>query len=114
MITVQETTVWAGNCTNHKYILSDNRMTMYGYIKSGDRLPTMFKKPIGFSATARKFVVLVRTKDVDPDSRSWTVTGSKGNIYNVTRREGVFHCTCPGSTYRGQCKHIEQFSNEKD
>lgn len=113
MITVQETTVWGGNAVNHKYILSDDRMTMYGYIKNGDRLPTLFKKPIGFGAQGRSFTVLVRTKDVDPDTQVWNVKGSKGNIYNVTRRDGVYRCTCPASTFRGHCKHIDQI-NEKD
>lgn len=114
MITVRETTKWDSNVPNHRYILSDDRMMMFGYIKCGDRLPTLFNKPMSFSAKGRSFTVLVRTKDVEPDFSSWTVTGSKGDIYNVTRRDGVYRCTCPAATFRGQCKHIAQFSNEKE
>lgn len=107
MITVQETTIWSDPTPNHKYILSDDRMFAYGYIKVGQELPHIFNQPIGFNARGRKFVVLTRTKDVDQSVKSWTVQGSTGNSYTVSMREGEYSCTCPAAMYRHkECKHI--------
>lgn len=107
MITVQETTVWSSKVPNHKYILSDDRRTMFGYIKVGSRLPTMFAKPMSFDAAGRKFHVLVQTSDVNSDVEVWNVDGSNGNKYTVTRRGSQYRCTCPRAVFRGEeCKHI--------
>lgn len=115
MITVQEVTEWSDNTPNHKYILSDNRMKAYGYIKQGTDVPELFKVPMAFNASRRKFVVLVRTKDVEVDtSRTWKITGSRGDIYNVSLLDGKYTCTCPSATFRGQlCKHIKQIQEEQ-
>ena len=45
-------------------------------------------------------------------SKSWTVEGSKGNIYTVTERDGQLSCTCPGYGWRRKCRHIES-TNKK-
>jgi hypothetical protein len=33
------------------------------------------------------------------------VQGSKGKTYEVT---GNYRCTCPGFTFRGRCRHLEE------
>ena len=33
------------------------------------------------------------------------VKGSKGQEYVVTNANGLWHCTCPGFTFRRSCKH---------
>lgn len=33
------------------------------------------------------------------------VQGSKGNTYIVTKEAGKITCTCPGFTFRSNCKH---------
>lgn len=63
MITVQEVTKWNGNTPNHKYILSNERTKAYGYIKCGDRLPTLFSTPYKFDVRNRKFTILLKTGD---------------------------------------------------
>jgi hypothetical protein len=112
MITVQELTEWVGNFPNHKYILSDDRRLMYGYVRCGDAYPTLFDPPIGFDASGRKFKVLVRTKDiVDANIKTWTVDGSKGAKYTVTLEGGDYSCGCPAAAFRkGPCKHIQQIA----
>lgn len=108
MITVQETTVWDGDFPNHKYILSDNASVAYGYIKLGDKYPTLFSKPLKMDWARRKYVVLLRTKDFDPNTRVWKIQGSKGHIHMVTLEDGVYKCSCPAALYRGgYCKHIQ-------
>lgn len=109
MITVQETTVWSVPCPNHKYILSDDRRSMYGYIRVGDKYPTIFTNKMSFDAKGRTFVVLVRTKDIpESDTRIWNIKGSKDNVYTVSLKEGTYSCTCPAHSFRRMiCKHIE-------
>lgn len=107
MLTVLETTVWSTPTPNHKYIVSDDMRTMFGYIKVGDRLPTLFSKPMSFDIRGRKFVRLVQTTDVSSETSTWHITGSRGDKYTITRRNGKYKCTCPVFTYRAQeCKHI--------
>jgi len=36
----------------------------------------------------------------------WPIEGSKGNSYEVELHEKGFDCSCPGFTYRGECKHV--------
>ena len=39
------------------------------------------------------------------------VQGSKGNEYTVVKEYGKSTCTCPGFTFRGQCKHLLELVN---
>ena len=36
-----------------------------------------------------------------------SVKGSKGNEYQVDTDKGT--CSCPGYTYRGNCKHVKEY-----
>lgn len=44
----------------------------------------------------------------DVNDRTWTVPGSKDNLYTVTRQAGNFKCTCPGFQFRHNCRHITE------
>ena len=44
---------------------------------------------------------------------SWSVKGSKGNIYTVKLSQGTYSCTCPGFGFRRKCRHITEIKNEK-
>jgi hypothetical protein len=39
---------------------------------------------------------------------TFTVTGSTGHTYTITRRENALMCNCPAGKFRGTCKHINQ------
>lgn len=40
------------------------------------------------------------------------IAGSRGAEYEVTVGPGKKSCTCPGFTFRGKCKHVEQVEKE--
>lgn len=46
-------------------------------------------------------------KSYDNKSKTKQVTGSKGNVYTVTKNGNKYSCTCPGFTYRRACKHLK-------
>lgn len=64
---------------------------------------TTFKLPMKrFSKTGRKFKKIgERSEELASDTVE--VQGSNGKVYYVT--EGK--CSCPGFTFRGNCKHIQ-------
>jgi hypothetical protein len=102
---VQETTVWdSPSAPNHIYFVNDSMSKMTAYIRHGTKDKFTFKKPIGFDRRGRTFTVL---QSIDDESESIKVAGSKGAVYNLTRANGQWQCSCPGHTYRGTCKHLE-------
>ena len=44
-----------------------------------------------------------------PD-REWSVIGSKGDTYLVTRTSNGWSCTCAGFGYRRKCSHIDEIA----
>ena len=45
-------------------------------------------------------------------SETYTITGSRGDKYTVTNRNGNFSCNCPAGKFRGYCKHSTQVQKE--
>jgi hypothetical protein len=75
--------------------------------------------PNGFSIIHKKNIVWIQdlagkqaTVKIDPDYRQWTVKGSTGKEYLVIRQKGQYNCTCPGFTYRKNCRHIAEVGSE--
>jgi len=75
--------------------------------------------PNGFSIIHKKNIVWIRdakgskaTVKLDSDYRQWTVKGSKGSEYLVIRQKGSYTCSCPGYTFRKNCRHIQEVGNE--
>lgn len=99
----KETTAWA--TPNHTYLLDGNNLI--AYIKENETEPFYFKNPIkGFSRSGRKFLELTDNPfEVKVSSSLREVKGSKGDSYFVNDIEHT--CTCPGFTFRGNCKHVE-------
>lgn len=58
-------------------------------------------------------LVTGKLKKVDTDVKVWTIKGSKGNSYTVTRNASKWDCTCPGFTFRKNCKHVSELSGVK-
>ena len=114
----QEVTEWADNASavNHTYYMKDDKSFMVGYIKAGTKSLFKFKKPIQIDTRGRKFVELKNKKTESDDTyfgkkeepkNAIKVQGSNGKIYLIEKIAGKYTCTCPGYTFRGKCKHVE-------
>lgn len=44
--------------------------------------------------------------------RVWSVKGSKGDNYTVSRKGNIWTCTCQGFEFRKTCKHVNQIKQE--
>jgi len=112
MEAVKEITVWADGKTavNHTYLLDGDKLV--AYIRYGTTEPFWFKNSIkGFSRSGRKFekvsdAMFNMSMNVLTPSNIKEVTGSKGQTYLVDVDENT--CTCPGYTFRGDCKHVKE------
>lgn len=100
---------------NHIYFVTDNRERMVGYVREGHE-PFRFKTPLPFYAKGRKFVEVKNTYGFTVDNEpaeetrgvTYTVAGSKANVYTVSNDSGAWTCTCPASKWqRGDCKHVK-------
>jgi hypothetical protein len=110
----KETTEWA--TPNHIYLLSTDKSKAYGYIKRGTDVAVTFKKPYNFDQRGRKFVEVQELGEIDLDevkSEKWEFTGSRGNTYIVQKIDNMLKCSCPGYTFRGDCKHVKQVEEQK-
>jgi hypothetical protein len=56
---------------------------------------------------AQTFQVTRAPKPVDEPEQVFSVTGSKGDPYIVTKKRGQWFCTCSGFGFRGKCRHVE-------
>lgn len=104
----RETTAW--DTPNHVYLLSTDKSKMYGYIKRNTDDAVTFKKPYRFDVRGRTFVEVKELGEIDLDlvkTETWKFTGSKGNEYVVQKIDNMLKCSCPGYTFRGECKHVK-------
>jgi hypothetical protein len=107
---------WTSPTPNHIYLLSTDKSKMYGYIKAGTEEVTVMKSSYRFDARRRTFQEVRELGEIDLDqvkSEKWEFTGSKGDTYVVQKIDNMLQCTCPGFTFRGDCKHIKSVENQK-
>ena len=107
-----ETTDYRDAVPNGIYLLDDSKSKMYAFKACGAETIKVFKNPIRIDVRGRKFVInpvqfKTRLQEEEPEGRSWTVKGSRGDEYKITENGGDFQCTCSGFRFRGACKHIE-------
>ena len=112
MIIAKEVTVWneTFDC-NHLYLFNDAMTKVYAYVRNRDKSFYKFKNPLEIDTKGRRFEVLERITEDDPDRV--VVRGSKGDIYYVTKDNGLYKCTCTGFKYHGSCKHAEKVKNDE-
>ncbi len=107
MEALRETT--GGQFPAHTYLLDGT--TLVAYIKVNTTEPFYFSKGIkGFDKRGRQFekvnTNLFEASENAAENALVEVKGSKGNTYYVNIQEAT--CSCPGFTFRGNCKHIEE------
>ena len=111
----QETTEWKDGGVNHIYLLSANKTKMHAYIKHGTKSVIEFKSPISIDARGRKFKEIPNTfkykiaEEVSTNP-TWTVVGSKGDVYTIEQVGNRYTCTCAGFQFRHKCSHIDKVS----
>jgi hypothetical protein len=97
---LQEITDWGKyNVTNGVYHVNSAGQL----VQHNDKV---FKNPIKqFSKARRKFTKIgERPEELAPDVK--VVKGSNGKTYTI--EDGK--CSCPGYTFRGNCKHLKEFA----
>lgn len=95
---LQEVTDWGKyNVTNGVYhVNSAGQLVQHN--------DTVFKNPIKqFSKSRRKFTKIGERPE-ELASGVITVQGSNGKVYTI--EDGK--CSCPGYTFRGNCKHVKE------
>jgi hypothetical protein len=107
-----ETTDYKDKVPNGIYLLDDSKAKMYAFRPRGTGDIKVFRNPIRIDVRGRKFVVnpvqfATGVKEPEPEGRTWTVKGSKGDVYKVTDANGLLSCTCSGFKFRGDCKHAK-------
>ena len=110
MEAVRETTVWTGvdyRTPNHDYLLDGD--TVVAYRPWGTAEIRVLKGKIKIDRRGRKFERLEPNPFKIPENAAENATvevkGSKGAVYRVDVEAKT--CTCPGFTFRGNCKHVE-------
>ena len=106
-----ETTDYKDPVPNGIYLLDDSKTKMYAFKPATGGIKT-FKNFIRIDVRGRKFVVnpvqfKTKLKEDEPEGRTWTVKGSKGDEYKITDVNGNLSCTCSGFRFRGDCKHVK-------
>jgi hypothetical protein len=58
-----------------------------------------------------KYITGGSGRAVKSDIKTFTVKGSKGEVYTVTQTGTRWNCSCVGFQFRRQCKHIKEKQN---
>ena len=101
---LQEITDWGTLSINNGIYHIDSSGNLVAYQPSKDAKLKTFTNPLkAFSKARRKFVKIGEVEEQLADDVI-IVQGSNGNTYTI--QDG--RCSCPGYTYRGNCKHVKQ------
>ena len=108
-----ETTDYRDAIKNGVYLLDDSKSKMYAFRSPVTNSIKVFRNPIRMDTRGRKFMVNpvqfpTQVAEPEPEGRVWTVTGSKGDSYQVNEVRGNWSCTCSGFRFRGECKHVKE------
>lgn len=110
MEALREVTVWKESYQpNHDYLLDGDRVVAYRPWGTGP-IQTLSGK-LKIDRRGRKFVKLdpnpfAGLEQQKKEPMVVEVQGSKGQVYRVNVEERS--CTCPGFTFRGDCKHVKE------
>ena len=60
-----------------------------------------------FSKARRKFEKIGSYPEITNEPHVKLIEGSNGNTYSLDTEKGT--CSCPGYTYKGNCKHVKEY-----
>ena len=104
---LQEVTDWGKFKVNNGIYHINGAGSLVAYQVNVDAKLQVLKSPSKqFSKSRRKFKKIGAYPEVHNDPKVLIVKGSKGNEYQIDTDKGT--CTCPGYTYRGNCKHVKE------
>ena len=113
MEALREITEWTGvayRTPNHDYLLDGDTVVAYRPWGTGEIIRGSGKLKI--DRRGRKFIKLDPNPFAKLDSKKESmvieIKGSKGNSYFVDPE--AKSCTCPGFTFRGDCKHVKELA----
>lgn len=102
-----ETTDWGKYKVNNGMYHVNGAGQLVAYQPNAESPLQVLKTPSKqFSKSRRKFKKIGAYPEVHNDPKVLIVKGSKGNEYQIDTDKGT--CTCPGYTYRGNCKHVKE------
>jgi hypothetical protein len=102
-----ETTDWGKYKVNNGMYHVNGAGQLVAYQPNAESPLQVLKSPSKqFSKSRRKFKKIGAYPEVHNDPKVLIVKGSKGNEYQIDTDNGT--CTCPGYTYRGNCKHVKE------
>lgn len=105
-----ETTRWSTEYQpNHVYVFDEHMENVIAYVKQGTKELFKFKRAMPLDRRGRTFEPL-EGGSAEPDRLE--IKGSKGAIYYLTQTPNGAHCSCPGFTFRGECKHSKGVDNK--
>lgn len=64
-----------------------------------------------FRVLNRSLIVSINNQTIEHKEsavKTFTIKGSKGDVYTVTVDSGKSHCTCSGFQFRKSCKHVKE------
>lgn len=104
---LQEVTDWGKYKVNNGIYHVNSSGQLVAYQPNKKAVVQVLNVPsANFSKSRRKFVK-IGEREEELESHIIKVTGSKGNVYLVDTEKKT--CTCPGFTFRGNCKHVKEY-----
>jgi len=117
MKVLKEVTKWEVDYRqpNHTYLMNGDKIVAYRawhegkpQAAHGHRLDQRYRKFVEVPLVAEDWNGFA---DVDTDPAVIRIQGSGNKTYEINVDKET--CSCPGFTFRGACKHIQQYKKER-
>ena len=120
---LQEVTQWQVpyRQPNHVYLMHGERVVAMS--RWGEHAPEYFRNPGRLDRRGRKFIevkqnpwqfdlTVTTDREPEPQGQTWSVTGSRGDVYTVSEIQGRWNCTCAGFGFRNRCRHLDEIRSK--